>query len=193
MKSIISTIFAFFGFALVLFAQSSADEIRKWKWKKDALKGDAYAQYHLGIMYDNGESVPEDDTEAVKWYRKAADQGFADAQYNLGVMYENGEGVTKSITIASIWYSKAADQGFADAQYNLGVLYENGEGVAEDSVEAMKWYRKAADQGNADARRRLWESVKERSPVKAKNTYHPESEESWLRLDHHENSQILGE
>ena len=30
------------------------------------------------------EGVPEDDAEAVRWYRKAAEQGHAGAQYNLG-------------------------------------------------------------------------------------------------------------
>jgi uncharacterized protein len=28
-------------------------------------------------MYDNGEGVPENDAEAVKWFRKAAEQGLA--------------------------------------------------------------------------------------------------------------------
>ncbi|MBN4047960.1 SEL1-like repeat protein [bacterium AH-315-O15] len=28
-------------------------------------------------MYENGEGVPEDYTEAVRWYRLAADQGRA--------------------------------------------------------------------------------------------------------------------
>ena len=46
-------------------------------------------------MYANGEGVPEDDAEAVRWYRLAADQGHAGAQYNLGVMYANGEGVVE--------------------------------------------------------------------------------------------------
>ena len=44
-------------------------------------------------MYTKGEGVPENDTEAVKWYRMAAEQGIASAQYNLGVMYANGQGV----------------------------------------------------------------------------------------------------
>ena len=29
-----------------------------------AKQGEAYAQYNLGIMYDNGEGVPENDAEA---------------------------------------------------------------------------------------------------------------------------------
>ena len=55
--------------------------------------GDAIAQFNLGLMYDNGEGVPEDDTQAVKWYRLAADQGNAFAQFFLGLMYTKGEGV----------------------------------------------------------------------------------------------------
>ena len=37
-----------------------------------AEQGNASAQYNLGFMYANGEGVPEDDAEAVKWYRLAA-------------------------------------------------------------------------------------------------------------------------
>ena len=41
----------------------------------------------------NGQGVPQDYEEAIKWYRLAAEQGYASAQYNLGVMYDNGDGV----------------------------------------------------------------------------------------------------
>ena len=61
-----------------------------------AEQGHAKAQYNLGLMYDNGEGVPENDSEAVKWYRLAAEQGIATAQYNLGIMYDNGEGVPEN-------------------------------------------------------------------------------------------------
>nr|AOG62267.1 SEL-1-like domain containing protein [uncultured organism] len=47
-----------------------------------AKQGDVYAQYNLGVMYANGYGVPENDREAVKWYRLAAEQGLAAAQYN---------------------------------------------------------------------------------------------------------------
>ena len=39
-----------------------------------AEQGDAFAQYSLGIMYKEGTGVPQNDTEAVKWFRKAAEQ-----------------------------------------------------------------------------------------------------------------------
>ena len=46
-----------------------------------AALGNAGAQYNLGLMYTNGDGVPQDDTEAARWYRSAADQGHASAQY----------------------------------------------------------------------------------------------------------------
>jgi len=58
-------------------------------------------------MYGNGYGVPEDDAEAVRWYRLSAAQGFASGQYNLGVMYANGEGVLRSGAAAADWYYKA--------------------------------------------------------------------------------------
>ena len=58
-----------------------------------AEQGDAEAQHNLGVMYDKGQGVPQDDKEAVKWYRLAAEQEHADAQYNLGLMYDKGIGV----------------------------------------------------------------------------------------------------
>jgi TPR repeat protein len=33
---------------------------------------DAEAQFNLGVSYENGMDVPEDDAEAVRWYRLAA-------------------------------------------------------------------------------------------------------------------------
>ena len=47
---------------------------------------DAEAQFLLGVRYRDGTGVPQDDAEAVRWYRLAADQGLAGAQRNLGSM-----------------------------------------------------------------------------------------------------------
>ncbi len=60
--------------------------------RKAAEQRVADAQFSLGIMYDNGEGVPQDHAEALQWWRKAAEQGYATAQYNIGVMYDEGLG-----------------------------------------------------------------------------------------------------
>jgi TPR repeat protein len=70
---------------------STPEEIKETHLQAE--QGHANAQFNLGLMYSNGEGVPEDDAEAVKWSRKAAEQGHANAQLNLGYMYSIGTGV----------------------------------------------------------------------------------------------------
>ena len=65
-------------------------------------------------MYRNGEGVPQDDAEAVRWYRLTADQGFARAQYSLGLLYENGEGVPQDYVQAHMWTNLAVAQSFGE-------------------------------------------------------------------------------
>ena len=42
--------------------------------------------------------MPENDAEAVKGYRLAAEQSLDIAQFSLGVMYANGEGVPEVLS-----------------------------------------------------------------------------------------------
>lgn len=117
----------------------------------NAVNGMAEAQLALGMMYDFGWSIAENNQQAVYWYRKAADQGMATAQWYLGSSYYYGEGVSQDYSTAAYWYRKAAEQGFADAQWSLGRMYASGEGVAEDISTAIDWYSKAAEQNHPAA------------------------------------------
>ena len=121
------------------------------KIKAKAEKGDAEAQLNLGLCYDKGEGIAENESEAVKWYRKAAEQNIAKAQFYLGSCYGFGRGVSKDEKEAVIWYRKAAEQNLIPAQYTLGACFALGKGVAKDEMEAVKWYRKAAEQNDAEA------------------------------------------
>ena len=85
----------------------------------------------------NGWGVPQDATESVKWYRKAAVQGSAAAQYNLGFMYLNGTGVPQDYAEAEKWYRKAAEQGDVDALQILGLAYYLGKWVPQDSCNRI--------------------------------------------------------
>ena len=55
-------------------------------------------------------------TEAVKWYRRAAEQGHAKAQNWLGWCYKNGKGVKVDLAESAKWYRKAAEQGIVEAK-----------------------------------------------------------------------------
>jgi TPR repeat protein len=91
-----------------------------------------------------------DFTEALKWYRKAAEQGDADAQTYLGRHY-NGEGVLQDYAEAVKWLRKAAEQGDEEAQNNLGWMYEKGNGVLQDRIAAHMWLNIATANGNKNA------------------------------------------
>jgi TPR repeat protein len=134
----------------VLYLERSPIDAARW-FRKSAEQGNADAQFWLGHMYQEGNGVALDATEAVKWYRKSAEQGDADAQFWLGYMYYKGNGVALNTTEAVKWFRKSASQGNADAQSTLGDMYYKGKGVALDLEEAARWYRESADQGNADA------------------------------------------
>lgn len=139
----------FLGFALtpaLTVGQATFEEIRDL-----ALGGNSSAQFNLGVIHDTGQGVPEDNIEAAKWYRLAADQGNPEAQYNLGVMYDTGEGVPENDAEAVRWHRLAAERGNAEAQYNLGVSYYIGEGVPQDYVHAHAWLSIALSSGNEDA------------------------------------------
>jgi TPR repeat protein len=112
--------------------------------------------FQTGEKYRYGKGVPENYTEAIKWFRMAAEKGHAKAQYALGGCYLFGDVfVPKDETEAVKWFRKAAEQNHAYAQSALGYRYYKGEGVEQDYVEAAKWYRKAADQGKALAQNKL--------------------------------------
>ena len=106
------------------------DYRKAMKWYRKAAQGHAEAQHTLGQIYYSGiddkygEVVLEKNhTEAVKWYRRAAEQGHEEAQYDLGFMYQYGKGVEKDDEEAMKWYLSAAGQKHAYAQYNLGRMY----------------------------------------------------------------------
>ena len=129
-----------------------------------ATKGNAVAQFNLGLMYANGRGVSQDDEEAVRWYKLAAAQGYILGQYNLGTMYHNGRGVTQDYKETVKWYRLAAAQGYAKAQFNLGVMYYNGQGVPQDYASAHMWFNLASSIGDADGAKNRDVTAKEMTP-----------------------------
>jgi len=92
------------------------------EWEPLAKQEDARAQYNLGIMYEHGKGIPQDNKTAVQWYRLAAEQGYANAQYNLGLMYGLGQGVIQDNVYAHVWWNIAASQGIKSATKNRDIV-----------------------------------------------------------------------
>jgi TPR repeat protein len=90
------------------------------EWRPLAEQNNAKAQFNLGLMYAQGDGVPEDDAEAVRWYRLAAEQGHASAQNNLGLLY--GKGVSGGDVQAYAWFNLSGAQGNKLASQNKGII-----------------------------------------------------------------------
>jgi TPR repeat protein len=48
-------------------------------YRKGADQGFDYAEYSVGSMFDRGQGVARDASEAARWYRKAADHAHGRA------------------------------------------------------------------------------------------------------------------
>jgi hypothetical protein len=151
MKPLVAAVAVLVVLVLCVPVQAQTPEIDALRVRAEA--GDADAQYDLGVMYANGEGVPQDDAEALRLYRLAAGQGNANAQDNLGNMYDYGRGVPEDAAEAVRWFRLAADQGHAGAQFQLGGLYDAGEGIRQDGGEAIRWYLRADERSGASRRR----------------------------------------
>jgi TPR repeat protein len=91
-------------------------------WLPLAKQGNAEAQVLLGMMYSNGTGVPQDDKEAVKWYRLSAEQEYELAQFNLGLMYAQGTGVPQDDVSAHMWLNLCGSNGYKDAVKNRDII-----------------------------------------------------------------------
>jgi hypothetical protein len=108
-----------------------------------AEKGYPFAQFNLGVLYDEGKGVPLDDGQAMQWYQKAAEQGLPQAQVNLGIMYEQGEGVPPDFVRAYFWYALAESQGDHDRapQARKDIAGKMTPAQIEDAERQVKEYK----------------------------------------------------
>src|SRR5688572_4199957 len=69
-----------------------------------AATGYAPDQFRLGVMFSYGIDVPENDAEAARWFRMAAEQGHPAAQHDLGWKYATGDGIPEDDSAGVYWY-----------------------------------------------------------------------------------------
>jgi TPR repeat protein len=118
----------------------------------DAERGDASAQFSLGLAYFNAKGGPDYVAAAMKWWNIAADQGNCDAKYSLGLVYGHGIGLPADYSESLKWFRRAAESGYALAQINLGWMYRSGKGVPKDNVTADMWFKVAVKTSIDDKR-----------------------------------------
>ena len=115
------------------------------EWQPLANQGEARAQFYLGMLYENGDGVPEAYGKAREWYEKSAVQGDANAQFYLGLLCAFGRGASMDLVQAHMWYSLAAGNGHARAALHRKDLAKEMKPaqIAEAQKRAREWKPKA--------------------------------------------------
>ncbi len=114
-----------------------------------AEKGDAWAQYSLGQMYEQGVGVEKDIERAVECYIQAVDRGHWSSKRTASDAL--GELALQGNRLAQTWIVEKAEKGVAWTQYTLGQMYEQGVGVEKDIEKAVECYIKSANQEPSNA------------------------------------------
>ena len=76
----------------------------------------------MGLMTLHGNGMEQSATQAIDWFRKAAEQELPDAQYSLARALLNGEGVEKDLLEAEKWYRAASENEIVEAHYRLAKM-----------------------------------------------------------------------
>jgi uncharacterized protein len=110
-----------------------------------ANKGDAEAQYHVGMMYNNGIGTQQDPKQAFGWFEKSAAGHDPLGAFKLGCYYAGQfAGVVKTDEDAALKYKLvSAEAGYSLAQHDVAVHYAR----LGNFEEAVKWLKLASDQG----------------------------------------------
>ena len=103
----------------------------------------ANAMFEIGEMYDHGQIVAQDYSEAAGWYDDGAARGNSKAQVNLARLYDNGTGVPQDFSKALALCEAAAKRRSGRGQVCAGFHYQRGWGVKKDPAAAAQWYQEA--------------------------------------------------
>ena len=155
MKTRIIVLLLCMSFSIMASAQASGGQIRRNVQRTTSKVNRSVSPsrntsrtYTTREMFEMGKSFYDKGnyTEALNWYKKAAENGSSDAQSELGFMYMNGEGTPVNKSEGAKWLLKASENGDFLAQRALGFMYKNGDGVPQNISESNKWLGKASYQ-----------------------------------------------
>jgi TPR repeat protein len=111
-----------------------------------AKHGNSAAENAIGLLYAQGDkkqAVLQDETQAARWFTKAAEDGSVPAQYKLSLLYWGGHGLPKDANKAYFW-AVLARAGGQEGSKDLAKVLANGMTRAQSAAieqQAEIWYQ----------------------------------------------------
>ncbi len=126
-------------------------------WLTEAnTRGDAVAQYLLGMVYVRGDGITQDLQQGAYFLGKAAAQHEVHAEYRLGLMLSEADftdprdgSIPDELRRGERLLRAAATAGYAPAQYRMGVLCARLE--SDCASQSQAWLQRAAAHGQIAA------------------------------------------
>ena len=96
---------------------------------------DPAAENALGLRYATGDGVKLDESEAVRWFTRAAEQGNVAAQSKLGALYYAGRGIPADLHQAYFWMLLARASGDSTSKVLAPAVTERLTTAEANSIE----------------------------------------------------------
>lgn len=135
-------------FEIKIYANMDLKTINNLEIK--AKNGDSEAQFELGLAYEEGKFINENDGMAIAWFLKAAQQNNATAQYSLSNLYLEKHQFDDAIK----WLQVLSDAGYPLATAKIAEIYEK-EKKYQNAILQFKYYKLAVKQGDDDSLEKL--------------------------------------
>jgi putative methionine-R-sulfoxide reductase with GAF domain len=125
---------------------SSVDSANLEQLRELARHGNSAAENAIGLLYAQGDgkqAIQPDESQAARWFTKAAEDGSVSAQYKLGLLYWGGHGVPKDANKAYFW-AVLARAGGQEGSKDLAKVLANGMTRAQAAAieqQAEIWYQ----------------------------------------------------
>lgn len=126
-------------------------QLKALEWlEKAAYQNYGPALTQLGLLYETGQHVRQDNSKAATLYKRAVDQNYAPAMNNLAYLHKTASGVAFAPDKAIALYKHAITLKNTRAMLIFGHMHLHGLLMPQNTEEAFHFFKMAADLKDPD-------------------------------------------
>ena len=147
------------NYATAMKAYKMASRIKDKQGNEIGFCVNHLAAYNIGLMYQQGQGVPQSSNEAYRWFKIAHDayqekkhgEMFYPAAYHIATALQTGVGTQRDDKEAVIMWRKMAGQKVPEANLAYAKMATAGRGMIQNNSIATNQLKQAAEKWNIEA------------------------------------------